>query len=204
MDISSLSSNPTIQQAQGVSAATNVAHRDSDSDNDGSRVQGGRGQFFHAVMQALQQNGISLPSPGNSDNSSSGDSSSNNNDAVKQALHNFMHTLFQAMHKGGQGANTATASSQADSDGDNDGSRPGETEGNEGSSRALNDAQKLLQSMGTPNSNDTALQSSFQSLVQALGGSSSSATLQGVMQSLVQDLGGVAPQSSGNLHSSQA
>lgn len=222
MNITSLPSNFYTAQLAGNSPVPATAGRDSDGDNDGSRIRGGGGgQLFQAVRQALSQSGLTLPTPNGVNKANGNANGTVASDPVRAALHSFMHTLFQALQQGsspqagnsasGQSASGQSATNQNDSDGDNDGSHPGESESTEGgsNSRAAQfsaGVQQLLQSLSSGNG-DSALQSSFQNLVEALGGSNSAnaaPTLQSFLQALAQDLGGTTPPATGNLHNSQA
>lgn len=221
-DISSLSSSLYTPQVSGQSPIAGVSGQDADGDNDGGsgvRRGGGRGEFASAVFQALSQAGITLPTPGSSTggSASGGQDSDGDNDSgaqsassssAQQALHAFMHSLFQALNQ--------TGAAQSSSVSNNDGSQSGSSgavhhhAGNRQQFAA--DAQQLLQSLTsgsrTGNPASSSLESSFQNLLQALGTSPTSGsaqpTLQSFLQSLVQNLGGSAPQPSGNLVQAQA
>jgi hypothetical protein len=227
--ISSLNSLPYIPQVSGQSSSSGVSSgQDADGDNDGSSgVRGsGRGQFASAIFQALSQAGINLPgtsgaaaggntTPGQDSNNSTQPGAGN---PVQDALHAFMHSLFQALNQSGAAQNTnQSQSGGGDSDGDNDASKAGSTGAvhhrhHGGAQQFAADAQQLLQSLASGNtagnSATSSLDASFQNLLQAVGNSSAGGstppTLQSFVQSLVNDLGGSAPQPSGNIVQSQA
>jgi hypothetical protein len=184
-----VSVNSTIQST-GNTSTRSVRHDRGEHEGENRRVGGERGrqQFANAVTSALSALGLSLPAqtaPANSTTApaSSGttpatattapastqsvDSNANKSD-VQQALHGFMHSLYQALRSGENRRS--------------EGGREGERE-NEGASREVgqgrdsyrNDlasrVQNLVQNLsaeGTGSSKIDNLKTAFTNLVQAL------------------------------------
>ena len=202
--------------------------------NGGRGHHHGGGGLMQEVMQTLNQLGLgptAAPSSSSTlagqDTSGSGGSTATTGVAdVGQAMHAFMHDLFQTLNQSSvAGATTGAAATGAGSDGDGDGS------GSQGAGAAgpyANFTQQLGALIQNLNSGTGAtatqgtgsdLNAAFQNLVQALdanGGSSASASnansnqqvsLQAFLQDLMQNLqsnGNQSPSSVGGTLSSAA
>ena len=180
MSISGIQNNQYIPQ---ISQTGNVASaRGGDGDGDGGISSSGTapgGRFASAIMQALSQAGISP--------SSTSTTASTSTQNPQQALQAFMQNLFAAMQtQGGQ------ASGGTDSDGDSaasaiSGSSSTLATGGQGHhhgggvGKIEASLQGLIQqlsasgsSSSSSNATDTALQQSFQNLLNAQGQSNNS------------------------------
>ena len=198
MNVSSCTSSAVAAFGQSTSATQSTAPAD-DGSSPTSAVHGhrhGGGHVRHAVDDALQSVGLSLPTSSSaSSTSTTGDSSTSaTGDAsgVKQDLQSFMHALFEAVKSESSGATATTASSTGSSSADPQ-------------SSFANGLSALISQVGS-GSAPADLQSAFSKLasdLQASGGttsassatsgtssdSSSAATLQAFLTHLQQDLG---------------
>lgn len=145
-----------------VSAQGVQTHQDSDGGN--------RAGLAQNVMQALNQSGINL-------SSASG--------TQKQALHQLMHDIFQAVQQGSATSQPTPPKSSTQS-------------ASAGYDHVSSNLQSLVQQLSTSSSNGngqnsalTKLQTDFNSLVQSVGGASAtqgSASLQNFLGNLSNDL----------------
>ena len=199
MTISSISSSLVYTNSQTIQP--NSANQDSSTPEiSGSvghhRRHSGGSDFMKAIEQALSQMGLNLnpqsPSSPQTTSGTDNDGSSSSSSVTgnsRQALHAFMHDLFntlktvQAQTSGTTSSNTASGSY---------------------SSNLTNGIQDIINALGgsspatgttastTQNGNLTTLQSDFQNLVTSLGGSPSTGTqssdLQTFLQNLVQNI----------------
>lgn len=185
--------------SRGVSSPANRAV-DRDGDNDGSGGQvggtgGGRGgKLLQAVVQTLNQLGltakgqIAVASVGGAQDTAThtdtNSSASQNGQNVAQALHAFMHSLFQALGSGPQQTSGIESASNSDAN--------KATGAISSESTPYGSLSVRLQSLANGNpssSNSTDLASSYQNLVQALGGTVGSGTdTQSSLQTFLQDL----------------
>jgi hypothetical protein len=196
----------TVLTQEFFSSTTSVQGRDSDGDNDGSRVAGsGGGRFASAISQALTQIGVTPP---DASSASAGATSATSTDTSptqdpKQAERAFAQALFSAL----QGQSGAPGQTEGPHKGGGGHHHHGGGGGAGGASKIESGLQNLIQQLGasgTPTSGDsalTALQTSFNNLVTANGGNSSSASLTSFLQDLSQNLQG-AP-STGNVVSTK-
>lgn len=192
MNIGTIGGIQSTFQSQGVSSNQRV---DRDGDNDGNGVSGinggkhhhGGGAFTQDVMQALQSIGLSFPSqtvnPASQASAANTDQNSTSTSAIdpRQALHQLMHDLRQALQQGGSQQLTNTPNTTTTgSDGDNDGS--GSTSAiQNGYSNFSTNLQSLINTLGgnsatTGNGVTDKLQADFSNLVQALNNSNTSST----------------------------
>jgi hypothetical protein len=171
--------------------------------------------MLNAVAQTLSQLGIGALSPGAVPPATSSQAASTGNDKesaasgsgqnVAEALHNFMHSLFQTLGASGGGATQAPAGS--DSDGDKDGNSPSPlaASGAKGYGDLANRLQNLIQSLsgsassgasaGGATGSASSLNSAFESLKQALqgnadNGAANAASLQTFLKTLAQNIQG--------------
>jgi hypothetical protein len=112
MNIGSISTSNVWLPGDIQSTAPTTAPQDSDGDGasgvHGAHRHGRGGHMGHAVMDALQSLGLSVPQPAASsagDAASGGgqDASSSSASAIRSDVHDLMHTLFEAV-KGEQTA----------------------------------------------------------------------------------------------------
>jgi len=174
MNTSSISSSYAYSGVQlNVAGVQQPKARDSDGDQDGSssrvsREGGGHG-MLGAVFQALGQMGLNQsatkPTTSQAASSSTSLSQTSGGGDVKQALHSFMHDLFQAMRGSDSSASSASGVS---------------TPGNTASGKSYGDLaskfQELMQQLNSGGGSDALgkLKSSFDNLVKALGNGSTS------------------------------
>ena len=208
MSVSTIGSNSIWSGPQAAGNAS-VSGTGSDGDGDGSgaggagRISGGQPQgLMQDIMQTFNQLGLATANSAGTGNSGAAATSNN---GVHQAMHSFMHSLFQALQQ--SGASGQSSASGQDSDGDNDGSGGTATaSAGGGYGDMVTKLQNLLQSLngnsttssGSGTSQNGALStlsSSFQNLVQARGTSNNGAsensgvTLKTFLQDMVQNLG---------------
>lgn len=181
--ISSFSGNYTNPYAN---ATGNSGGRRVDGDGGGHHHHGG-GRIGGAFTEALQQTGLSLPTPptkGSGDSAGQDGDSSQNTD-VSQAYQKFAQTLFQALGDQNQQANASPNAGQ------------GHAQGDHGPGKLAQNLQSLLQqvsSAGTSADGSSAasnLNEAFNNLTQALGNSGSAdkpPTLQAFLENFLQDV----------------
>lgn len=145
------------------------------------------GNIFKAVTQALSSIGAL-----DSQDASNTSSDSGSNTKVVQAFGTFMNDLMGALHQHAQAGGTQLPDGAAAQR--PPGPPPGMAQG----------SQSLLQQYGAPSdSGDTSvLQSSFQSLLSAMGVTNSNATLQNFLSALSTKMNGAS--ASGNVVNTQA
>lgn len=227
MDVSNLSSvlSTTVQRAETTNrAAAGRVEREREEDPAG-RPQGPRrgGQLFKALAQTLSELGFGAPGdkgapPATASQANDAESAAaNSGQNAGQALHGFMHALFQAL--GATGGNNAPAAPRNAPDSpDTQGERA--TAVGERSRRAYGDIESRLQNLvqslassSTPATasdvavtENSALETSFQNLTTALQAESATGSarmpdLQSFLQKLQQNLlnAGSRLDSSGNL-----
>ena len=219
MNVSNVGSPITGSSVQSAASPTGSARADRDGDNDGGkRVQGGRqggGQMFDAVVQTLSQLGIgtvaarpappATPVQATATNNDGESAAAGKDQNAGQALHSFMHALFQALGQGGGTAPAAQGQAGADSDADNDGnaSATGTANGSTGYSDLATRLENLVQPLSGTSASGSAndagsasdplseLKKSFENLAQALQGSgatSNAADLQAFLKTLAQNI----------------
>ena len=196
MTISSLTSSSAASQ---LSYAGKLSSANASASGEGGQV--GRrppppdgGGFIDAIASALQSLGIS-----STDSTASTTGTDNGNAA--QALGSFLHELMGALHE--QGASSPPPSGEGQAYGPPGGGGPGRLEA---------DLQSLISKLGasgessdtsetseTGETSGSALEASFQSLLEALGSDTSDAS--GKLASFLQALSDKLPNagSSGNL-----
>lgn len=199
MTISSLTSSSAASQ---LSYAGKLSSANASSSGEGGQV--GRrppppdgGGFIDAIASALQSLGISSTDSTASTASTNGTDNGN----AAQALGSFLHELMGALHE--QGASSPPPSGEGQAYGPPGGGGPGRLEA---------DLQSLISKLGasgessdtsetseTSETSGSALETSFQSLLEALGSDTSDAS--GKLASFLQALSGKLPDagSSGNL-----
>lgn len=159
------------------------------------------GNIFTAVTQALS----SIGALDSQDASSTGSGSdSGGNSKVVQAFGTFMNDLMGALHQharagGAQSSHGPVAQGPSGLPPDPFGPPPGMGQG----LQSLSQQHGADQNSATSDSGDTsALRNSFQSLLSAMGVTSSSATLQNFLSALSSNMSGVS--ASGNVVNTQA
>ncbi|MBS0425437.1 MAG: hypothetical protein JSR71_13730 [Proteobacteria bacterium] len=200
MDMNSISSTSSIYSNQYVSGQKRV-DCDGGGQGSGKSVHAGHhhggGGFMANVMQTLQAMGVNLPGPPSSSSttpaasvdtgsSTTATSTATSANDPRQALHQLMHDLGQALRgmDSQQTSSTSTTDTTTDSDGDNDNS--GSTQA-VGQNNGYNSFDTKLQSLITMISNGSSssssgggndaiskLQTDFSNLMEALNQSSSS------------------------------
>ena len=164
---------------------------DTGSEADGTRV-GGASRFASAISQALTQIGVTPPDA----SSASGASTTATQDPT-QAAQAFASALFGALHAQDSGATGGSSDgAQKAGGGHHHGGGGGKIEGG---------LQKLIQTLsagtasasGSDTASTSPLQTAFDNLVSANGGTPGNASLTSFLQNLAQDLHG-AP-SAGNV-----
>ncbi len=227
MAIDSVGSNTNLSATQlfGTTSAP-VRSQDTDGDGDGSRVAGpGGGKIANAIGLALSQLGIT-PANGTAASSSATDGTGAAAAAgqdPQQAASAFAHALFAAIH-GQIGAQGGTDTTAAGADSGAPVAHHHHRGGGAGS-KVESGLQNLIQQLssgagtgtGTSASGTAApasgtagtagdalatLQSTFDSLLSANGGTGGKATLTNFLQTLAQDLQGAS--SAGNAVSTKA
>jgi hypothetical protein len=195
MAISNIGSSPAL--IQGLSTNSNPVSQGNDPDGDGSRLRGGAGgRFASAINQALTQIGLTPPDA----------SSASATQDPKQAEQAFAQALFGALQ--GQNADAAQGSGAAHKGGGGH-----HHHGGGGAGKVESGLQNLIQQLSASTTGATsaatsdtsalsALQTSFDSLVAANGGTPGNESLSTFLQNLAQNLQG-AP-SSGNVVSTKA
>lgn len=199
MTISSLTSGSAASQLSYVSKP-GVSNADGESGQVGNRPPPppDGGGFIDAVASALESLGIS-------DGGSAGTEASTSGNAA-QALGSFLHEMMGALHEHGASSSPSSSSSSGDSHGYG---LPG---GAGGPGKLEADLQSLIAKLGSSTETDSAdsssdstgeagssLETSFQSLLEALGGDTSDAS--GKLASFLQALSDKLPNAgtSGNL-----
>ena len=201
MTISSLTFGSAASQLSYVSKP-GVSNADGESGQVGNRPPPppDGGGFIDAVASALESLGIS-------DGGSAGTEASSSGNAA-QALGSFLHEMMGALHE--QGASSSPSPSSSSSSGDSHGyGLPG---GAGGPGKLEADLQSLIAKLGSSTETDSAdsssdstgepgswLETSCQSLLEALGGDTSDAS--GKLASFLQALSDKLPNAgtSGNL-----
>ena len=177
---------------------TSVAGNSSDtgSEADGTRVAGagGASRFASAISQALTQIGVTP-----ADASSASGASTTATQDPTQAAQAFASALFGALHAQDSGATGGSSDGVPKAGGGHHHGGGGKIEGG---------LQKLIQTLsagatsGSGSAAASPLQTAFDNLVSANGGTPGNASLTSFLQNLAQDLHG-AP-SSGNVVSTNA
>lgn len=192
--------NTAISQLLYPPSSTSVSGSNSDtgSDTDPTRVggTGGASRFASAISQALTQIGVT---PADASNASGASTTATQD--PKQAAQAFASALFGALHA--QDSGTPGGSSDGvpkAGGGHHHGGGGGKVEGG---------LQKLIQTLSAGATSDSGgsaatspLQTAFDNLVSANGGTPGNASLTSFLQNLAQDLHG-AP-SAGNVVSTNA
>jgi hypothetical protein len=215
--VDSISANLSLNSYSsigGTQIAGGPAGPDIDNDHDGGRTAGahnhhGGHAFMNAIFQALGQLGLTSPTQGaTTPNSSDVDSDGDNdhgaghaqlNPAAKQALHAFMHDVFQALK-----TDPASASTTGTATSPTDGTTVQQAYSGDMNSRLSSLIASLNGNSSSAGGATDQLKSDFSKLVQALrGGSTTGATsntvttatstssplsLQSFLQTVVQDL----------------
>src|SRR5450830_504343 len=206
MSISALSSSSAATQLSAFNRVSGSNTGSTDSVGGTRPPRQDDNGFLDAVSSALSSIGVTVPDTASSDSTGADTSTASGSDAG-QALGAFLHQLMGSLHaQGGAGA-----SAGADKDGDKDGDKGGGGGRARGHGNIKSDLQSLIQTLssgtGSDNSSVSDLQSSFSSLITALGGSGSasasgdsSAKLSSFLQALSGSLG--ASSSSASLPSS--
>jgi hypothetical protein len=193
MNVGGLSNTSTAALASLQPSVPVSAPADADG-SVGQAVQShhhhGGGRMGHAVMEALQSLGVSLPqqgdnstassSNGNTDTDGDGDSAAQGSGSIRKDMHDFMHALFQAVRSESSDASSAPGSAAGGSNFASglsavvsqvsNGSAPSDLQS------AFNQLASDLQSAGATSSGNT-------------GGSASSLTLQNFLSQLQSNLG---------------
>jgi hypothetical protein len=222
--MSNIGSIPGLSSLFNMQSTSNTTRsaggKDSDGDNDGSRVRGGvgRSNFMSAIQQALGQTMSSNSGTSSVASSATSSSSSTQDPQTAVAMKAFMQNLFAALHQSsGQSNATAATGSATDANTSNAGNSSTAEVGrhHHGGSNLTTNIQNLLQqlssssqstSTGSPSaptsipSNGTDalrnLSSNFQNLISALdtsqgqGVPATTPNLQSFLQNLLQDLSG--------------
>lgn len=199
MTISSLTSSSAASQ---LSYAGKLSSANASSSGEGGQV--GRrppppdgGGFIDAIASALQSLGISSTDSTASTSGTARTTGATGTDSgnAAQALGSFLHELMGALHE--QGASSPPPSGEGQAYGPPGGGGPGRLEA---------DLQSLISKLGasgetseTGETSGSALEASFQSLLEALGSDTSDAS--GKLASFLQALSDKLPNagSSGNL-----
>lgn len=169
MSINSVT-NSSLWMSQQI--AYNQQTCQADANGQRSGVDAGRGHGAHrhppgggmgqALMQTLDQLGLSMPPPtdpstqsvAQSDTDSATDGSTSQGNSVQQDLHNFMHTLFKAVRSQDQ---STTSGNSTTSNGS------GASTFNDGLTTIIS---QLTNGTGSDNSQLSDLQDAFNTLVQ--------------------------------------
>lgn len=196
MNISALNHSQALYQNQGI---TNRQHLDRENDGNINSVtpkgrghQHGGGGLMQDVLKSLQAIGLSFPgqtvtppsAPDPTDAAAAAPSSTSQTDP-RQALHQLMHDLRQALHQVGSQPTTTPAPAATDSDGDNDNSTTKAAAQNNGYNNLDSKLQSLIAMLGnnattTDETTATAgitgkLKTDFNNLLQALGNGTTAA-----------------------------
>jgi hypothetical protein len=215
MTISSLTSSSAASQLSYVSKL-NSANGNANASGDGGQV-GGRppprdgGGFIDAIASALQSLGLS-----SSDSATDGSTGTTTDTAAgggnaAQALGSFLHELMGALHEQGASSTASPPPGGGQAYGPPGGGAPGGPGKLEAdlqslvakltssSDTATSEADEATEASEATGTGATALESSFQSLLQALGSDTSDAS--GKLASFLQALSDKLPNagSSGNL-----
>ncbi|MGZ5051241.1 MAG: hypothetical protein ACXWF8_10525 [Methylobacter sp.] len=195
MTITSINGYQPIYQSQNLSNQQAV---DSDNANDRNSVNsanGGRhhrdGAFMQDIIKSLQATGLNFPTQtvNKVENTDTSDNSTATNTSnPRQALHQLMHDLRQALQQTGSQQTTAANSTGAG----NDSSGSNSVVQNNGYSNFGTNLQSLISTLGnnsgSTNSVTDKLQSDFSSLVQALNNGNTNNTTAKTEPSLQQFL----------------
>lgn len=210
MSISGFNATQNLTSTQSTAGVNAAANRDSDGDNDGSRVSGTRGSrhqqgggvFMQDALKALQEMGLNLPgvntlSPTTAPNSTppvsgtatTSSATSATSSDIGQALHTFLHDLRQALKQSGSAQQQTTTK---DGDGGNDTSAPissgtPTTGVQNGYSNFASNLNNLISSLSAANSLGA---NSTPNTISSTNSPSGSNTLQTDFANLVSALGG--------------
>lgn len=165
-----------LNPARHVNGVRPQDPRVSDVENEKSRIErANRGRpndghaFVRDVMASLNSLGLNLQ-----DVIGDGAASAGNAQEVREALHTFLHDLHQVLNQsGGIQTPPTTGEGDADADGSTESGAATSSPVPGGYSNVKTNLQDLIASLSEGTGGDSGLQTTFNNLVTALGGSTS-------------------------------
>lgn len=165
-----------LNPARHVNGVRPQDPRVSDGENEKSRIErANRGRpndghaFVRDVMASLNSLGLNLQ-----DVIGDGAASAGNAQEVREALHTFLHDLHQVLNQsGGIQTTPTTGEGDADADGSTESGAATSSPAPGGYSNVKTNLQDLIASLSEGAGGDSGLQTTFNNLVTALGGSTS-------------------------------